>query len=189
MSDKPKSLLYLKNCVFILFAYLLFFLHTFQLFANKTRFYSTSRPHWHWSNINIFNLSALKLTIFYHLIFPLSVFFFFCVKSAHLAMIDTLMMAYTVETASVEKVTACIRQYSSYNPEVDSPYDTEDAVTSWINTVCTGYMHAKLHSCKSCSLNTILFYSCINFIFNLNSSRVFVKCLIIGLACIFHQLD
>uniref|UniRef100_A0A8C8A2J0 Calmodulin regulated spectrin-associated protein family, member 2a n=1 Tax=Oryzias sinensis TaxID=183150 RepID=A0A8C8A2J0_9TELE len=58
--------------------------------------------------------------------------------SAHLAMIDTLMMAYTVETASVEKVTACIRQYSSYNPEVDSPYDTEDAVTSWINTVCTG---------------------------------------------------
>uniref|UniRef100_A0A8C7ZUU4 Calmodulin regulated spectrin-associated protein family, member 2a n=1 Tax=Oryzias sinensis TaxID=183150 RepID=A0A8C7ZUU4_9TELE len=55
--------------------------------------------------------------------------------SAHLAMIDTLMMAYTVETASVEKVTACIRQYSSYNPEVDSPYDTEDAVTSWINTV------------------------------------------------------
>uniref|UniRef100_A0A3P9MIJ4 Calmodulin regulated spectrin associated protein family member 2 n=1 Tax=Oryzias latipes TaxID=8090 RepID=A0A3P9MIJ4_ORYLA len=55
--------------------------------------------------------------------------------SAHLAMIDTLMMAYTVETASVEKVTACIRQYSSYNPEVDSPDDTEDAVTSWINTV------------------------------------------------------
>uniref|UniRef100_A0A3Q1F252 Calmodulin regulated spectrin-associated protein family, member 2a n=1 Tax=Acanthochromis polyacanthus TaxID=80966 RepID=A0A3Q1F252_9TELE len=55
--------------------------------------------------------------------------------SAHLAMIDTLMMAYTVETVNVEKVMACIRQYSSSNPEVETPYDTEDAVTTWINKV------------------------------------------------------
>uniref|UniRef100_A0A4W6D6S3 Calmodulin regulated spectrin-associated protein family, member 2a n=1 Tax=Lates calcarifer TaxID=8187 RepID=A0A4W6D6S3_LATCA len=55
--------------------------------------------------------------------------------SAHLAMIDTLMMAYTVETVSVEKVMACICQYSSCNPEVETPYDTEDAVTTWINKV------------------------------------------------------
>ncbi|XP_069558385.1 calmodulin-regulated spectrin-associated protein 2a isoform X2 [Brachyistius frenatus] len=53
--------------------------------------------------------------------------------SAHLAMIDTLMMAYTVETVSVDKVMACIRQYSSSDPEVETPYDTEDAVTTWIN--------------------------------------------------------
>ncbi|XP_071342054.1 calmodulin-regulated spectrin-associated protein 2a isoform X2 [Trachinotus anak] len=55
--------------------------------------------------------------------------------SAHLAMIDTLMMAYTVETVSVEKVMASISQYSSCNPEVETPYDTEDAVTTWINKV------------------------------------------------------
>uniref|UniRef100_A0AAQ5Y745 Calmodulin regulated spectrin-associated protein family, member 2a n=1 Tax=Amphiprion ocellaris TaxID=80972 RepID=A0AAQ5Y745_AMPOC len=55
--------------------------------------------------------------------------------SAHLAMIDTLMMAYTVETVNVEKVMACVRQYSSSNPEVETPYDTEDAVTTWINKV------------------------------------------------------
>nr|XP_033477680.1 calmodulin-regulated spectrin-associated protein 2a isoform X5 [Epinephelus lanceolatus] len=55
--------------------------------------------------------------------------------SAHLAMIDTLMMAYTVEVVSVEKVMACIRQYSSSDPEVETPYDTEDAVTTWINKV------------------------------------------------------
>uniref|UniRef100_A0A3B4TVC0 Calmodulin regulated spectrin-associated protein family, member 2a n=1 Tax=Seriola dumerili TaxID=41447 RepID=A0A3B4TVC0_SERDU len=55
--------------------------------------------------------------------------------SAHLAMIDTLMMAYTVETVSVEKVMACICQYSSSNPDVETPYDTEDAVTTWINKV------------------------------------------------------
>ncbi|XP_074523770.1 calmodulin-regulated spectrin-associated protein 2a isoform X1 [Halichoeres trimaculatus] len=55
--------------------------------------------------------------------------------SAHLAMIDTLMMAYTVETVSVEKVMSCMHQYSSSDPEVETPYDTEDAVTTWINKV------------------------------------------------------
>ncbi|XP_068176438.1 calmodulin-regulated spectrin-associated protein 2a isoform X2 [Antennarius striatus] len=55
--------------------------------------------------------------------------------SAHLAMIDTLMMAYTMETVSGEKVMACLRQYSSCNPEVETPYDTEDAVTTWVNKV------------------------------------------------------
>ncbi|XP_038856767.1 calmodulin-regulated spectrin-associated protein 2-like [Salvelinus namaycush] len=56
--------------------------------------------------------------------------------SVHLAMMDTLMMAYTVETVSVEKVVACVLQYSSHHDEdADTPYDTEDAVTSWINKV------------------------------------------------------
>lgn len=59
----------------------------------------------------------------------------FLFQSAHLAMIDTLMMAYTVETVSVDKVMACIRQYPSCDPEVETPYDTEDAVTTWINKV------------------------------------------------------
>uniref|UniRef100_A0A8D3DVN0 Calmodulin regulated spectrin-associated protein family, member 2a n=1 Tax=Scophthalmus maximus TaxID=52904 RepID=A0A8D3DVN0_SCOMX len=55
--------------------------------------------------------------------------------SAHLAMIDTLMMAYTVETVNVDKVMACVCQYSSCKPELETPYDTEDAVTTWINKV------------------------------------------------------
>lgn len=62
-------------------------------------------------------------------------------QSAHLAMIDTLMMAYTVEMVSVEKVTACIHQYSPSDAELETPYDTEDAVATWINRVshsCTG---------------------------------------------------
>nr|XP_020483426.1 calmodulin-regulated spectrin-associated protein 2-like [Labrus bergylta] len=50
-------------------------------------------------------------------------------------MIDTLMMAYTVETVSVEKVMTCIRQYPSSDPEVETPYDTDDAVATWINGV------------------------------------------------------
>lgn len=59
-------------------------------------------------------------------------------QSAHLAMIDALMMAYTVEMASAEKVMNCIRQYSCGSAEEETPYDTEDAVTTWINAVRGG---------------------------------------------------
>ncbi|XP_050817312.1 calmodulin-regulated spectrin-associated protein 2 isoform X2 [Gopherus flavomarginatus] len=55
--------------------------------------------------------------------------------SAHLAMIDTLMMAYTVEMVSVEKVIACAQQYSVFFQATDLPYDIEDAVMYWINKV------------------------------------------------------
>uniref|UniRef100_A0A8C3TWG5 Calmodulin regulated spectrin associated protein family member 2 n=1 Tax=Catharus ustulatus TaxID=91951 RepID=A0A8C3TWG5_CATUS len=55
--------------------------------------------------------------------------------SAHLAMIDTLMMAYTVEMVSVEKVIACTQQYSTFFQATEVPYDIEDAVMYWINKV------------------------------------------------------
>lgn len=59
----------------------------------------------------------------------------FFLQSAHLAMIDTLMMAYTVEMISVEKVIACVQQYSSFFQATDLPYDIEDAIMFWINKV------------------------------------------------------
>uniref|UniRef100_A0AAR2JA99 CKK domain-containing protein n=1 Tax=Pygocentrus nattereri TaxID=42514 RepID=A0AAR2JA99_PYGNA len=55
--------------------------------------------------------------------------------SSHLAMIDTLMMAYTVEMISVERVLNCVQKYSPFFPEEDFPYDAEEAVTTWINKV------------------------------------------------------
>ncbi|XP_034039981.1 calmodulin-regulated spectrin-associated protein 2 isoform X2 [Thalassophryne amazonica] len=61
--------------------------------------------------------------------------------SSHLALIDTLMMAYTVEMVSVERVMSCINRYSSADPSNSDrhiqqlPYDTEDAITTWINKV------------------------------------------------------
>ncbi|XP_029473557.1 calmodulin-regulated spectrin-associated protein 2 isoform X3 [Rhinatrema bivittatum] len=55
--------------------------------------------------------------------------------SAHLAMIDTLMMAYTVEMVSIEKVLACTQQYSPLFQATDMPYDIEDAIMYWINKV------------------------------------------------------
>uniref|UniRef100_I3JUZ7 Calmodulin regulated spectrin associated protein family member 2 n=1 Tax=Oreochromis niloticus TaxID=8128 RepID=I3JUZ7_ORENI len=61
--------------------------------------------------------------------------------SSHLALIDTLMMAYTVEMVSVERVMSCINRYSTAEPSngdghiQELPYDTEDAITTWINKV------------------------------------------------------
>ncbi|KAM4552815.1 calmodulin-regulated spectrin-associated protein 2 isoform 3-T3 [Odontesthes bonariensis] len=61
--------------------------------------------------------------------------------SSHLALIDTLMMAYTVEMVSVERVMSCINKYSSAEPlhsdglVQELPYDTEDAIITWINKV------------------------------------------------------
>ncbi|XP_068196751.1 calmodulin-regulated spectrin-associated protein 2 isoform X2 [Antennarius striatus] len=61
--------------------------------------------------------------------------------NSHLALIDTLMMAYTVEMVSVERVMFCINRCSSAEPPYsdghiqDLPYDTEDAIITWINKV------------------------------------------------------
>ncbi|XP_037538210.1 calmodulin-regulated spectrin-associated protein 2 [Nematolebias whitei] len=61
--------------------------------------------------------------------------------SSHLALIDTLMMAYTVEMVSVERVMSCIHRYSPADPVHSDglvqglPYDSEDAITTWINKI------------------------------------------------------
>lgn len=61
--------------------------------------------------------------------------------SSHLALIDTLMMAYTVEMVSVERVMSCINRFSAAEPLLcdehmhELPYDTEDAIITWINKV------------------------------------------------------
>ncbi|XP_061739307.1 calmodulin-regulated spectrin-associated protein 2a isoform X1 [Nerophis ophidion] len=55
--------------------------------------------------------------------------------SAHLALIDSLLMAYTVDTMGLEKVMASLHQYSSCNSEEEMPYDTEDTATTWVNKI------------------------------------------------------
>nr|XP_049603209.1 calmodulin-regulated spectrin-associated protein 2 isoform X1 [Syngnathus scovelli] len=61
--------------------------------------------------------------------------------TSHLALIDTLMMAYTVEMMSVERVMSCINRHYAAGPShidtqvLEQPYDTEDAITTWLNKV------------------------------------------------------
>ncbi|XP_054629972.1 calmodulin-regulated spectrin-associated protein 1-B isoform X1 [Dunckerocampus dactyliophorus] len=57
--------------------------------------------------------------------------------SAHMPMIDALMMAYTVEMISIEKVVASVERFSTFNPSKELPFDMEDAMVFWINKVNT----------------------------------------------------
>uniref|UniRef100_A0A8C9VDF8 Calmodulin regulated spectrin-associated protein 1a n=1 Tax=Scleropages formosus TaxID=113540 RepID=A0A8C9VDF8_SCLFO len=55
--------------------------------------------------------------------------------SAHIAMIDALMMAYTVEMISIEKVVASVKRFSTFSASKELPFDLEDAMVFWINKV------------------------------------------------------
>ncbi|XP_047184867.1 calmodulin-regulated spectrin-associated protein 1-B isoform X1 [Scophthalmus maximus] len=55
--------------------------------------------------------------------------------SAHMPMIDALMMAYTVEMISIEKVVASVERFSTFSASKELPFDLEDAMVFWINKV------------------------------------------------------
>lgn len=82
-------------------------------------------------------------------------------QSSHLALIDTLMMAYTVEMMSVERVMSCINRYSSAEPShsdrhiQELPYDTEDAIITWINKVHPGARLCTHKSTRECVFTRI----------------------------------
>ncbi|XP_059957498.1 calmodulin-regulated spectrin-associated protein 1 isoform X9 [Mesoplodon densirostris] len=54
---------------------------------------------------------------------------------AHMAMVDALMMAYTVEMISIEKVVASVQRFSTFSASKELPYDLEDAMVFWVNKV------------------------------------------------------
>lgn len=60
---------------------------------------------------------------------------FFLTQSAHMPMIDALMMAYTVEMISIEKVVASVKRFSTFSASKELPFDLEDAMVFWINKV------------------------------------------------------
>lgn len=55
--------------------------------------------------------------------------------SAHMPMIDALMMAYTVEMISIEKMVASVKRFSTFSASKELPFDLEDAMVFWINKV------------------------------------------------------
>ncbi|XP_060763038.1 calmodulin-regulated spectrin-associated protein 1-B isoform X2 [Neoarius graeffei] len=55
--------------------------------------------------------------------------------SSHMPMIDALMMAYTVEMISIEKVVICVKRFSTFSASKELPFDLEDAMIFWINKV------------------------------------------------------
>lgn len=52
-----------------------------------------------------------------------------------MAMVDALMMAYTVGMISIETVVASVKRFSTFSASKELPYDLEDAMVFWINKV------------------------------------------------------
>uniref|UniRef100_A0A3B5AII7 Calmodulin-regulated spectrin-associated protein 1-B-like n=1 Tax=Stegastes partitus TaxID=144197 RepID=A0A3B5AII7_9TELE len=50
-------------------------------------------------------------------------------------LIDSLMMAYTVEMISIEKVVSSVKRFSNFSASKELPFDLEDAMVFWINKV------------------------------------------------------
>ncbi|XP_029300555.1 calmodulin-regulated spectrin-associated protein 1-B-like isoform X2 [Cottoperca gobio] len=55
--------------------------------------------------------------------------------SAHVHLIDALMMAYIVEMISIEKVVSSVKRFSNFSASKELPFDLEDAMVFWINKV------------------------------------------------------
>ncbi|NP_001159727.1 calmodulin-regulated spectrin-associated protein 1a [Danio rerio] len=55
--------------------------------------------------------------------------------SAHIPLIDALMMAYTVEMMPIERVVASVKRFSTFCASKELPFDMEDAALFWINKV------------------------------------------------------
>lgn len=62
-------------------------------------------------------------------------FLFTVWQSSHMPMIDALMMVYTVEMISIEKVVTCVKRFSTFSASKELPFDLEDAMIFWINKV------------------------------------------------------
>uniref|UniRef100_A0A673A2X4 Calmodulin regulated spectrin-associated protein 1a n=1 Tax=Sphaeramia orbicularis TaxID=375764 RepID=A0A673A2X4_9TELE len=56
-------------------------------------------------------------------------------QSSHIHLIDALMMAYTVEMLSIEKVVSSVKRFSNFSASKELPFDLEDAMVFWINKV------------------------------------------------------
>ncbi|XP_061658270.1 calmodulin-regulated spectrin-associated protein 1-B-like isoform X2 [Syngnathoides biaculeatus] len=57
--------------------------------------------------------------------------------SCHMQLIDALMMAYTTEMISVEKVVASVKRFSNFSASKERPLDLENAMVLWVNKVNT----------------------------------------------------
>ena len=57
-------------------------------------------------------------------------------QKAHIALIDALMLAFSREIITIERVTQCVRRFTTFNASSELPSDLEDAILFWINKVC-----------------------------------------------------
>ncbi|XP_032426756.1 calmodulin-regulated spectrin-associated protein 1a isoform X2 [Xiphophorus hellerii] len=68
--------------------------------------------------------------------------------SAHIHLIDALMMAYTVEMISIEKVVSCVKRFSNISASKELPYNLEEAMILWINKITIKMRELTDKECK-----------------------------------------
>ncbi|XP_017163335.1 calmodulin-regulated spectrin-associated protein 1a isoform X3 [Poecilia reticulata] len=68
--------------------------------------------------------------------------------SAHIHLIDALMMAHTVKMISIEKVVSCVKRFSNISASKELPYDLEEAMILWINKITTKMRELTEKECK-----------------------------------------
>jgi len=54
---------------------------------------------------------------------------------AHLAMMDTLMMAHVNKSVEIQQIVSAISSFASFNAAKELPFDLEDALLLWLNKV------------------------------------------------------
>ncbi|KAI4905003.1 hypothetical protein NFI96_016458 [Prochilodus magdalenae] len=55
--------------------------------------------------------------------------------SSHIPLIDALMLAWTVEMMSIERVVSSVKRFSTFSASKELPFNVEDAMLFWINKV------------------------------------------------------
>ncbi|XP_043999915.1 calmodulin-regulated spectrin-associated protein 1a isoform X2 [Gambusia affinis] len=68
--------------------------------------------------------------------------------SAHIHLIDALMMAYTVEMISIEKVVSCVKRFSNISASKELPCNLEEAMILWINKITIKMRELTDKECK-----------------------------------------
>lgn len=71
--------------------------------------------------------------------------FSLCFQSSHIHLIDALMMAYTLEMISIQKVVSSVKRFANFSDSKELPFDLEEAMVFWINKV--GLVNVHFHQC------------------------------------------
>ena len=70
-------------------------------------------------------------------------------QSAHIALIDSLMIAHTLKSMPVESVVKCVKKYASLDAERDVCADLESTCKLWVNKVTESVLACVDGECES----------------------------------------
>lgn len=79
-------------------------------------------------------------------------------KSAHLALIDSLMIAFSKRAMKLEQVVNSIRKYTRFNASSELPIDLETTCLFWLNKITQVFLYTIDSECDSYSKQVSLLF-------------------------------